>query len=273
MNAIEYIRQWCLSEGYAFGYGTPYHINRWMGETDFAASRDGVAVYAYLLTESTFDGQRDQFSVGVYFARLCDFDFDEQGIDSVTEDLRQRSKALLQAVASGNSAGWSGARWQYGYDDYAENVVWCCLRVTLTALAAECEEPVLPAYNTAARPGTALAFLRDIFGAQDAATAGDVAWSRDGREVFACVVADLPGVRVMYAVGGVPLQWQDTDTLVADFVLDDTAAAGLPGLQPGDAGRYLTLAAFTLLEGTHNYNCSAFGGWELRLLQDFYITI
>lgn len=147
MNAIDIIRQWCSDNGYSFTYGNPFHVNVWMGETDFASSTDGVCVYAYLLTASEYDGNRDSYNVGIYFATLTDFDFDNTTIDTVTESLKERVKTLLNDLSNGNAVGWSGARFEYGYDDYAENVCWCCLRVTLTALAAECVEmPFVPNY-------------------------------------------------------------------------------------------------------------------------------
>lgn len=138
MNAIETIRQWCEAQGLPFCYGNPWQVNVWMGETNFALGTDSTAVYAYLLTDSGYDDGRDTYDVGLFFARLIPFDFDHQNIDRVTESLKQMSKGLLNHIGAGNVLGWSGARWQYGYDDYAENVAWCCLRVTLTALAADC---------------------------------------------------------------------------------------------------------------------------------------
>lgn len=140
MNAIDTIRNWCSGNGYSFSYGNPYHVNVWMGETDFSASTDGVSVYCYLLTGSDYDGNRDTYNVGIFFATLVDFDFNNETIDGVTEDLKERAKTLLNDLAAGNAVGWSGARFEYGYDDFAENVCWCCLRVTLESLAAECVE-------------------------------------------------------------------------------------------------------------------------------------
>lgn len=144
MNAISSIRQWCSDNGYAFTYGNPMHVNEWMNGTDFSSSTDGTAVFCHLLTASDYDGSRDTYNVGVYFATLVDFDFDNNTIDATTEALKERAKTLLHDLQSGNEVGWSGARFQYGYDDYAENVCWCCLRVTLTALAADCVETQFP---------------------------------------------------------------------------------------------------------------------------------
>lgn len=144
MNAIDIIRHWCEAQGFPFCYGNPWQVNVWMSGTNFALGTDSTAVYAYLLTDSGYDDGRDTYDVGVFFARLIPFDFDHQNIDRVTESLKQMSKGLLNHIGAGNALGWSGARWQYGYDDYAENVAWCCLRVTLTALAADCVPLEIP---------------------------------------------------------------------------------------------------------------------------------
>lgn len=147
MTPSQLIRQWCAAQGYAYKYGNPAHIEVWMGETDFSASTDGVCVFAHLLTASDYDPSgRDRHNLAVYFATLTPFDFDTDTIDQVTEGLHARAKSMLAYIQQGNAFGWEGARFQYGYDDYAENVAWCCLRVTLTALASDCvpiphEEP------------------------------------------------------------------------------------------------------------------------------------
>lgn len=139
MTPSQYLRQWCGSQGYTYKYGNPTHINVWMGETDFSASTGGVCVFAHLLTASDYDPSgHDRHNIAVYFATLTPFDFDTDTIDQVTEGLHARAKSLLAYIQQGNAFGWDGARFQYGYDDYAENVAWCCLRVTLTDLAADC---------------------------------------------------------------------------------------------------------------------------------------
>lgn len=147
MTPSQYIRNWCGDHGYIYKYGNPTHINVWMGETDFSASLDGVCVFAHLLTASDYDPSgHDRHNLAIYFATLTPFDFDTDTIDLVTEDLHARAKSLLAYIQQGNAFGWEGARFQYGYDDYADNVAWCCLRVTLTALTADCV-PMPDKYN------------------------------------------------------------------------------------------------------------------------------
>lgn len=115
-----------------------------MTDTQFASSQDGTVVYTHLITDSETTDGRDTATVAVYFCLLCDFDFDGENLLPVQEELKDTGKQLLLHIERGNEMAYDGVRWQYGYDDYAENVAWVCLRVTLTALSADCnpmEEP------------------------------------------------------------------------------------------------------------------------------------
>lgn len=138
---IDKILTWARDNGiyaiYAI-YGSPEQVNAMMQDTDFAASDGGTVLFCHLITDSeTMDG-RDTATVAVYFCRLCDFDFNGENLLPVQEELKDTGKRLLLHIAQGNEMAYDGVRWQYGYDDYAENVAWVCLRVTLTALAADC---------------------------------------------------------------------------------------------------------------------------------------
>ena len=87
----------------------------------------------------TANGGHDRTTVGVFFSRLCDFDFDPEGLLSVQDGLKAIGKSLLNDINAGNVLGYEEpVRWQYGYDDYADNVAWVCMRVTLENLAADC---------------------------------------------------------------------------------------------------------------------------------------
>jgi hypothetical protein len=138
MIFIDKILQWGRNNGFSALYGTPEQVNEMMQETDFGASRDGTVMYCHLITDSETESGRDSATVAVYFCRLCDFDFDGEGLLPVQEELKDTGKALLHDIERGNVMAYDGVRWQYGYDDYAENVAWVCLRVTLTALSADC---------------------------------------------------------------------------------------------------------------------------------------
>lgn len=138
MMFVDKILTWARSNGISALYGTPEQINEMMTSTDFGTSRDGVVVFSHLITDSeTIDG-RDAATVAVYFCRLCDFDFNGENLLPQQEELKAIGKRMLHDIALGNVMAYDGVRWQYGYDDYAENVAWVCLRVTLTALAADC---------------------------------------------------------------------------------------------------------------------------------------
>ena len=138
MMFIDQILAWAQNNGFSDLYGTPEQVNEMMTSTDFSASQDGTVIYCHLITDSETTDGRDAATVAVYFCRLCDFDFNGENLLPVQEELKGTGKALLHDIARGNAMTYDGVRWQYGYDDYAENVAWVCLRVTITALSADC---------------------------------------------------------------------------------------------------------------------------------------
>ena len=138
MIFVDEIIKWVRDNGFSALYGTPEQVNEMMTSTDFGASQDGTVIYCHLITDSeTMDG-RDSATVAVYFCRLCDFDFNGEDLLPQQEELKAIGKRMLRSIARGNAMTYDGVRWQYGYDDYAENVAWVCLRVTLEALTADC---------------------------------------------------------------------------------------------------------------------------------------
>lgn len=139
MKAITQIKQWAEDNGYGFMYGNPAHLNRMMHDTNYSSLADNTAVHCYLITSADTQNAHDRVSVGVYFSRLCDFDFDPTSLLAVQEELMKIGKMMLASLADGNIVGYEEpVRWQFGYDDFADNVVWVCARVTFFDLAADC---------------------------------------------------------------------------------------------------------------------------------------
>ena len=144
MIFIDQILQWARERGYTAVYGSAEQVNEMLNNTPFAASEDGTVVVMHLITDSaTVDG-RDRAVVAVYFSSLCDFDFDGEALLPEQERLKGIGKELLNDIRTGNVMTYEDPRWQYGYDDYAENVCWVCLRVTLTASASDCVPLEIP---------------------------------------------------------------------------------------------------------------------------------
>lgn len=141
---VDYILAWARDLGYSAVYGSPEQVNEMLTDVPFSASKDGTAVIMHLVTNSeTVDGH-DRAVMAVYFASLCPFDFDGEALLPEQERLKNIGKALLNHIRTGNVITADSARWQYGYDDYAENVCWVCLRVALTASAADCVPLEIP---------------------------------------------------------------------------------------------------------------------------------
>lgn len=124
--------------GLPFRYGNPSQINYYLNNVDYAAAPDGVAAYCYLLTDSEYVNGKERATIAVFFSKLIDFDFDGSEAVSVTDDCKAKAKEFLHQVAIGNSLTYQDARFQYGYNDFAENVAWCAVRAVFEVSEADC---------------------------------------------------------------------------------------------------------------------------------------
>lgn len=126
------------SMGIPFRYGNPSQINYYLNNVDYAAAPDGVAAYCYLLTDSEYVNGKERATIAVFFSKLIDFDFNGSEAISVTDDCKAKAKEFLNQVAIGNSLTYQDARFQYGYNDFAENVAWCAVRAVFEVSEADC---------------------------------------------------------------------------------------------------------------------------------------
>lgn len=143
MMFIDDILTWARGKGYDATYGSPSQVNEALNNIQYSHSQDEVVVFSHLITDSeTVDG-KDTATVAIYFSKLCDFDFDGEQLLPEQESLKNIGKQLLHDLHNG-AFRYSNVRWQYGYDDYAENVMWVCLRVKLESLKFDCVPLELP---------------------------------------------------------------------------------------------------------------------------------
>lgn len=132
------------SMGIPFRYGNPSQINYYLNNVDYAAAPDGVAAYCYLLTDSEYINGKERATIAVFFSKLIPFDFNGSEAVSVTDDCKAKAKEFLHQVAIGNSLTYQDARFQYGYNDFAENVAWCAVRAVFEVTEADCYEFLAP---------------------------------------------------------------------------------------------------------------------------------
>lgn len=140
MNIIKNILNITENAGYMTLYGNPNHINERLTDVDFGASSDGVVCYVYLATASEVVEGRERANVGLFFASLCDFDFSPRDVLDKQQTLKEAAESVFDTLNNGNTLQASEPRYTYGYDDFAENVCWVCMRTTVKELAARCVE-------------------------------------------------------------------------------------------------------------------------------------
>lgn len=139
MNFTEYIRHIVQLRGYSFAYGDAREINRVLTTMDFSQSKNGIVAFAHLITEDDNDDHA-RATLAVYFCHLCPFDFDANDTGEWQGYLRNAANTMFADISAGNIARTSNMRYTYGYDDYAENVMWVCARFTIEALQCGCNE-------------------------------------------------------------------------------------------------------------------------------------
>ena len=182
MNIVAKLLEIARGREYTALYGTPYQINDFLNDTDLSKSKNGTVVYMYLITGMSMVNGRYRMEVGIFFARMCDFDFNPEATLPVIEELKEEAAALFRCVNEGNEIRTVGnVRYQFGYDDFAENVLWCCARVTIEECAAVCVqfgEQCMPIIHD---PTVATLPASDI--TEDGAVLHGIIYNPDGVEI------------------------------------------------------------------------------------------
>lgn len=125
---IEVIKNIIEGMGLTFNYGNPSQINYYLHNTNYSQSADNITAFCYLLTDANYENGKTRATVAVFFSKLMDFDFSgQQAIDS-QKACEEKAKQFLNIIANGNVITYTDARFQYGYNDFAENVGWCAVR-------------------------------------------------------------------------------------------------------------------------------------------------
>lgn len=141
MMFIDEILKYARAQGFAACYGNAAQINDYLTDVDFSSAKDGICVYCYLITDVEVINDRESANIAVYFASLCDFDFNGEQILPLQERLKAESKKMLHTLTECQPLRYTQApRWQFGYNDFAENVCWCALRVRIESLVNDCYE-------------------------------------------------------------------------------------------------------------------------------------
>lgn len=139
MNIVQALIRLLRDAGFETRYGTAYQINDYLTDVDFSQSRGETVSYMHLITSLSSVNGRERGEFSVYFARLCDFDFNGEDLLDVQEELKGYGEELIRSATCGNEVKVLGnARWQFGYDDFAENVCWACLRLTVESTTEDC---------------------------------------------------------------------------------------------------------------------------------------
>ena len=139
MDFINYIKTLSVARGHAFAYGNRMQINEKLNKINFSASAGGIVNFCYLI-EDEGGGGIASAQLAIYFCKIEKFDFDTDKISAENELLKDEANKILEDIKDGNTARYEeSVRFSFGYDDFSENVLWCCMRVSLYSLSCNCK--------------------------------------------------------------------------------------------------------------------------------------
>ena len=141
MNAVKEILNYFRNNGYLATYGSMAMINEALNGMKFQNSNNKIVIFVTLITNGSNEQGHDRADLSVYAAKLCDFDFNSESLLAEQETMMDVLKKMLFCMNEGNKIHPVGSpRWQFGYDDFAENVVWTCCRVSFESRETDCND-------------------------------------------------------------------------------------------------------------------------------------
>lgn len=120
-------------------YGSAAQLNVIFTDVDIQAA--GYIVYSYLIEDGEEQNGYERANVVLFFAKLCDFDFN--GIEVLTNQKELQQLGMDFIIKLRKSFNIDSIRWQFGAGDFAENLSWVALRVSVEELKTYCNKKIL----------------------------------------------------------------------------------------------------------------------------------
>lgn len=120
MSLISKIKTIVEASGYNFYYDSGGNLEEIVGNADFDNNK--CVVFAFLLSNSTFEDGKEAANIGLFFSRLAKMDFDSMENDAIQDECKEDMFNFLQQVDSGNVLIYGSISMQRFYDMLAVNV-------------------------------------------------------------------------------------------------------------------------------------------------------
>lgn len=120
MSLISKIRTAVEAQGLAFYYDSGGNLEDLIANADF--ENDKVVVFAFLLSNETFEDGKESGNVGLFFSKLTEVDFDSLENDAIQDECKRVAYDFLKSLDAGNSLTYGAVSMQRFYDMMSVNV-------------------------------------------------------------------------------------------------------------------------------------------------------
>ena len=120
MSLITKIKAEVESLGFQFYYDSGGGLNKMLDSADFSDNK--TVVFAFLLQNTTLIEGKESGSVGLFFSRQTDFDFEALENDDIQEKCKADAWEIIKKIEKGNVLSLGEINLTRFYDDFSVNI-------------------------------------------------------------------------------------------------------------------------------------------------------
>lgn len=136
MSLISKLKQQVEAFGLEFHYDSGAGLNQLLDNADY--SNDKCVTYAFLLSASDFEDGKESATIGLFFSKLTDFDFDSLENDTLQQECKEIAFEFIKSINAGNVFSLGAIKLNYFYDEFAVNVTGVAINTTFSETVGLC---------------------------------------------------------------------------------------------------------------------------------------
>ena len=138
MSLISKLKSEIESFGLAFYYDSKGGLDQLLSYADY--SGDKCVAYAFLLSNTTFTDGKESATIGVFFSKITEFDFETIENDLIQQSCKEIAFNFLQRLQSGNIFTVGNVTLNYFFDEFSINITGVGISTTFTESVGLCTD-------------------------------------------------------------------------------------------------------------------------------------
>lgn len=137
MSLISKIKSNVEAFGLEYIYDSTGGVNKMVDNADYSDSK--CVVYSFLLSQSQFNDGIESATIGLFFSKLTEFDFESIENDTLQQECKEIAFEFIKFINSGNELTIGNAvQLTYFYDEFDVNVTGVAINATFTETVGLC---------------------------------------------------------------------------------------------------------------------------------------